>query len=792
MPPLIIPITMLCLHLLFSSGQVFAQTNSIEQPELDARTAAKSSDEGGVIREIRIEGQKKIEKDAILAKVKSKTGSSMSREQVASDIALIHGLGFFDDVSVDWQNGVLIYTVKERPTVSSIVIEGNEQISTSDLKEVVKVKEYSILDFAKVKEDVSLIQKHYEEKGFYLARVEYEIVPVEKSGENVNQGGAQKGDEVKLVYRIADFEKVRIKQVQFINNHKFSDEKLKSLLRNTREGNFLSWLTSSGNFRESAFKQDLQLLSFFYLTEGYVKFRYDQPVVTVSEDKKWLFVSIYVDEGESFKVDKVDFSGDLLFDKTDLHAATNLTAEKTFNVQTRNEDIQRLTEKYQDLGYAFVNVNPKMEVHEETRTVDINYEFEKGNLVHFGEINVVGNSKTRDKVVRRELRIVEGELYNGTRFRKSRERVERLGFFAADGVVFNTVTPKDKPDVLDVEIQIKERSTGTVTLGLGYGSVQKFFLTAQIAEINLFGRGQNLTLSGQYSQDRRQRSLSLGFVEPYFLDSRWSAGGDVFFTSYLIPGRYLLFRRGFNLRTGHPINDEMNLFGVYKFEDTKPTDVVAANVDISDDIGLLSSVVTGIERDVRNNRFETTSGDYERISAEYAGLGGRKFFVKFQGNARYYKPLIGDLVLRTNFEIGHIIQSTPRNVPPSERFFLGGPNSLKGFNMFSISPRYRAPGEDPNSRGIPVGGVSQWLYNLEFEYPLIKEAGLKFVLFGDAGNSYASIKDMVDFIEVKKDWGFGFRWFSPIGPLRFEWGFPIQRQPYEDAVNFQFFIGPPF
>lgn len=734
--------------------------------------AFAASDDLGEIREIRVEGQNKIEKDAILGRIKEKVGEHAIRKRIADDIRNIHSLGFFEDVSVDYTSGILKFSVKERPTIVSVDFEGNEQASNSDLKDVIKIKEYSILDVNKVKEDISLIQKYYEEKGFYLARVDYETRP----------GKSQ--DEVKLIYKVSDFEKVRIKQVSFINNKRFADDRLKSVLRNTREGNFLSWMTSSGSFRETAFKQDLQLLTFFYLNEGYVRFRYETPVVTVSDDKKWLFISIYVDEGEKYSVGDVDFGGDLLFDKSDLHESTELRSGQVFAIQKRNDDIQRLTEKYQDLGYAFVNVNPKMAIHDDTRLVDLRYEFEKGSLAYFGEINIVGNTKTRDKVIRRELRIREGELYHGTRFRKSRERVERLGFFAAEGVIFNTASQKDKPQILDVEINVKERSTGTVTLGLGYGSIQKFFLTAQVAEINLFGRGQNLSLSGQYAQDRRSRSLTLGFVEPYFLDTEWSLGGDVFYTTYPIPDRYLLYKKGFDVRSGHPFTDEIKGYLTYKFELLSAGDVVASNVDSSDDVGLLSSIGFTLERDLRNNRFETTKGDYESVSAEYAGLGGHKKFVKLLGNARYYHPIVGDLIFRTNFEVGHILPTTERAVPPSEKFYLGGPNNLKGFNTFTVTPR--------NGANVPVGGSSELLYIAEAEFPLIKEAGLKFVMFFDMGNSYANFQDMVRINGLKKDVGFGFRWFSPIGPLRFEWGFPIAPKAGEDSVVFSFFIGPPF
>ena len=735
-------------------------------------------DEIGPIKEIRVAGEKKIEKDAVLAKLKSKVGDTAKRSLIAQDIKATHALGYFDDVQVDYDNGILLVTVKERPTITKIDFDGNDQISSSDLKDVIKLKEYSILDVNKVKEDIQLIQKHYEDKGFYLARVTHEVKKTDKP------------DEIELIYRVSDYDKVRIKKITFINNKRFEDNKLKNVLRNTKEGNFFSWISSSGSFKESAFKQDMSVLTYFYLNEGYVKFRYENPVVTVSEDKKWLFISIYVDEGERYNVGEIDFGGDLLFEKPDLHETTQMRTGQIFRIGKRNEDIQKLTEKYQDLGYAFVNVNPKMNIHDENLTVDVKYDFEKGNLVHFGDINILGNTKTRDKVIRRELRIREGELFHGTRLRVSRERIERLGFFAPGEVVVNTITRKDNKDIVDVEITVKERSTGTITVGMGYGSIQKFFFTTQVSEINLFGRGHNLSLSGQYASDRRSRSVSLSFTEPYFMDTNWSTGADGYLVSFPIPGRYLEYKRGFDLRFGHPlINDDIMAFITYKFEYLKRDEIrydIDPSIEVTDDMGYLSSVGLSLVRDVRNNRFETTRGNYQSLSSEFAGngVGGNKDFTKLTGEVRFYYPLTDDITFRTKFEAGHILRTTQRNIPPSEKFYLGGPNNLKGYETFSVSPR--------NERGTPLGGVSEVVYVAEFEAPLIKEAGLKFVTFFDFGNSFANFHELSSFAEMKKDAGFGFRWFSPIGPLRFEWGFPIAPRPDESNVVFNFFIGPPF
>ncbi len=741
---------------------------------------------GRVVSAIEVKGLKRIEKDAIIQKLLTKPGQPLSVIQVREDIRSIFGMGFFDDIEVsgepsDSEKVNLTVTVRERPVIASVEFDGNERINDSDLKEVVKVKEWSILDTNKVKEDVALIQKHYEEKGFYLAKVSFEVKQV-------------KADEVSLTYKVNDYDKVLIKKITFLNNKRFTDDQLKGVFQETKEGSFFSFVSGSGNFKESAFKQDLQRLTLWYLDHGYVKFRYENPIVTVSDDKKYLYVSLYMDEGEQYTIGSIDFGGDLLFSKDELKSELQLVTDETFSFTRRNQDMQHLTEKYQDLGYAFTNVVPKMNFHDETRIIDMQYDFEKGNLVYFNEINVIGNTKTYDKVIRRELKIHEGELYSGTKLRQSRENVERLGYFAPGEVIFNTITPKGKNDIVNVEITVKERSTGTITLGAGYGSVQKFFFTGTVSEINFLGRGQTISLSAQYAAQTESQSINLGFTDPYAFDTLWSMGGDVYRVVFPVPNKYTTFKLGFDIRLGHPIAEYTYGYITYKNEGLQipiESDVSGTPERTDLDRGVLSSVVTSVIRDKRNNRFETTDGNYQSISLETAGIGGDKKFLKLTLNNRYYKKVIGDLVFRTSAEVGGISPTSSRPLPPSEKFYLGGPNNMKGYGLFLLGPKER------NQNGVlqPLGGTIQAFSLFELEYPIIREAGLKFVTFFDVGNNWDPAipgADAFNLLSLRSDWGFGVRWFSPIGPLRFEWGFPFARRPDEDSMVFQFFIGPPF
>lgn len=763
------------------------------------------------ITEVKTTGLKRIERAAILEKILSKTGTEYDSDRIRADIEALYGMGYFDDIVISKDPSekgvVLTFDFKERPLINEILFEGNEKISTSDLQEAIKVKKWSILDINKVQADIEIIQKQYEEKGYYLAKISHSV-------------RADKPGEVKLVYQVSDFDKVEIKRIVFLNNKHYSDEKLKGIFGETKEGSSMGFFSNTGTFREASFRTDLQRLTYWYLENGHLKFRHENPIVTISEDKRYVFISVYVEEGDRYSIGSYDFSGDLLFPRDELRSEVKMTDGQIFSISGRNADIQRLTEKYQDLGYAFVNVIPKMEFNDEQKTVNLDYAFEKGPLVHFGEIRIIGNTKTHDRVIRRELRIYEGELYSGSKLRVSRERVERLGFFAPGELQFNQVPRKGKDDVVDIEIVVKERSTGSVTLGAGYSSVQGFFFQGKIQEINLMGRGQNLSFETQWGRQDLVRSFSLSFLDPYAFDTKWSAGFDLFMANSPIPDRYLIRRSGFNLRAGYPITDDVQGFLTYKFEHLRVLTNYAAERDIllaqspstqlprlvADDTldkGILSSVVVSVIRDKRNNRFETTGGNYQNASLELAGLGGVKNFAKFIFNNRYYNNFIGNFVFKNSTELGAIVDTGGRGIPPSEKFFLGGPWNMRGFDAFSLSP-VRTYFDPVNpTRYEKLGGVSEFYSLFELEHPLIREAGIKWVVFYDIGNSFAGFpgidrEDPDNPYLLRQNYGFGIRWFSPLGPLRFEWGFPLQQRLVrttglvEASPSFIFFIGQPF
>lgn len=741
------------------------------------------------VENITVSGNKKIEKEAILSKLVSKKGNKYSIQNIKKDVRQLFETGYFFDIQVDKagsKNISLNFKVIEKPSIEGIEYNGNSEVDDDELRETSLLKPYEILDYTKIREGIDKIQKMYEEKGFFLAKISYRLVPIADTGN------------VMLYLDIAENDKVQVKKVRFLGNRNLTDGKLKSAMI-TKEGGFFSFVSGSGSYKQDAFDRDVQVLNFLYFNEGYVQVKIARPQVYVSPDKKSITVTIQIEEGLQFNVGTVDFTGDILFDKSELYESIKIDESELFVFETIQGDVRELQAKYGDLGYAYANIIRRTNIREKDREVDITFEVDKGNKVYIGSINVIGNTKTRDKVLRREMRLREGELYNETRRRESEANIKRLGFF--EEVNFNSKTPRGRDDLMDIDIVVKERNTGTIQVGAGYSSFAGFVFNGQVNQINLMGRGQKLGVSVDISD--KQSLFKLSFTEPYFLDSEWSVGFDAYQSQRtLVPYREV--KKGGAIRVGHPLAPYLRGFIRYKLDDT--------DLELTDDgdpdlfpvetaNGITSSATFSLEYDKRDDRFAPSKGIFSSASVEYAGLGGDLSYTKTFTTFRYYKKVLWDIVWRNNLNYGFVASNKAGDPPPfSELFLLGGANSLRGYDWFSVGRRKfsnKAFNEavaigDQNATKTamkPFGGKQQLYYNLEFQFPMIKEAGINGVVFYDIGQAENTIKPE----DFQQDVGFGVRWFSPIGPLRFEWGFPVGPQEFDvDPVNFQFAIGSPF
>ncbi len=736
------------------------------------------------INKIRIDGLKKIEPESILQKISSAPKKTITNHDLQSDIKRIYSMRFFENVEAHREGNDLVFKVTEKPVISSLSFKGNDEFDKEDFEEKIETKSFSILDSFALDEDTEKIKEMYEDKGYYLSQVNYDVKKRDKG-------------QVDVEFKIKEYDKVKVKKISFVGNKKISDKELKQFMV-TREDSLLGFMSDAGNFKELNFKTDIERLTYYYRTKGYIQAVFGQPSVTVSEDKRWIFITLSVMEGPQYKINSISYTGDLLYSKEELDEMISLKNKEVYSEEKLRKDVEKLTEAYQDKGYAFVNVirDLKPVADESRKEVDVSFSFERGKKARFGRITINGNSKTRDKVIRRELRIHEGMEYSGSKLRISKANVERLGFFEPGSVVFNSSPQRGSSDLLDVDISVKERQTGQISIGAGYSTQSKGFLQASIKQRNFAGKGQNLGFS--LSLSKQQQDYSLSLTEPYFMDTRWSLGGSLFRSESSFINSFEYRKQGGSIRVGYPLADYTRAYLAYSLEDTKIKKVKNPTIIPADENGFASGIEASIIHDKRNNAFEPTKGLYATAAAEFVGLGFDHRWLKLTGDVRYYYPIYKEFILRSRIKSQKLFETSDKKaVPRTEKFAMGGSRNMRGYGNEKIGTQKYLPTVGGSSSDyFNIGGLHSVIGTVEIEHPLLKEAGLKWAVFYDIGNVYDKYMGSNGDYKLKQDFGFGLRWFSPIGLLRFEFGFPINRKrqadlngPADKSNQFFFDIG---
>ncbi|HEY6908924.1 MAG TPA: outer membrane protein assembly factor BamA [Myxococcales bacterium] len=776
------------------AAQKQGEAPAIPAGETPAQAAAPVPD-SGVISAVNVQGNRRVETEAIRAVLPLKVGDTYDKEKLKATLLTVWRMGYFNDVKLDvsparppMQNYVLTVLVSEKPAVRDIKLEGNEELSKDDFKDTIEVKQFQILDQESVRKSAKKMQEKYVEKGYFLAEVTPKTVPLPNN-------------EVNVIFQINEHAKITVREIRFVGNHAISSSELKDAML-TQEGSPFSFLSGAGTYREEAFQRDEIVLQGLYFDLGYIYVKFGKPAIELSPDRRYIFITMTIDEGDAYDVGKIDVGGDLLVPKEQLLPLISTRTGDRFSKTRLQNDMNRLLDVYKDKGYAYANVTPDTAVDPEKRIVDLTYTFQKGQPVTIEKIEMVGNNKTRDKVIRRELKIAEGDLYSGTAVRYSKARVTALGFFDSVEINQKRGTTDDK---MILEVSVKEKLTGTFQVGFGFTGGENFFAQAQLAQNNLLGYGHTASLSLQISSIRQLFQLS--YLDPYVLDSKWTGSVDLYRSELLFAG----FDREANggaLTAGYelPWLEDFRLFLTYTLEKVNVvaqpgTQDLLANQFTS---GRTSSVRVSFNYDKRDNRLFPTSGHLESASAEFASsiFGSQNLFQRYRLIERFYRPLPLGLVFKTNISLGYIRATDPINHPIaiSERFFEGGINSIRGYVLRTISPTLKiANTSEPNAAIIdfPIGGNKELISNWEIEFPILSGAGVRGVVFYDAGNVFS---DKENFFQSSQrggnlplglfhSVGGGIRWFSPLGPLRFEVGFPLTRRPIDDPYLFEFTIG---
>lgn len=729
---------------------------------------------GGTIRAIDVKGNVATPTETVLATIRSKVGQPYVRELVDADIKLLYHLGEFTDIRVErlaTAGGIrLVYHVEEKPVIMSVRFEGNQKIKEKELTKEIAVSPFKPLSEEALADSIQKIQAMYTKKGFFLVDIDYELRPAAEG--------------MDLVFLIREHGKSAVRRLQFIGNHAFGDRALKKLLRTKERGAFPF---RAGKYREEFLEQDIGQLMYHYLNHGYLRVRIDTPRVDITKDKRHIFVTFSVDEGKPYHISGVRVEGEILTTPEELTARLKTKPNTLYKHSTVDEDLKMLTDFYGDEGYAYANIQPVPVPNDAEGTAEIVFHISKGKRVRIERINITGNTTTRDKVIRRELKVKEGDLFNRRLIEESRERLMQLGFF--EDVRF--ATPRgSRDDRANLTIEVKEKPTGTFNLGAGFSTAENFFFTGSIQKQNFFGLGISGQVSAEISKLRQQYIVQ--FTNPYFLDSGWIFSASSSRTVYRYPD-YDRKAFGGSVSLGHRLFEHAAVNLGYQLENVEAASFSIAVPELfrQNAKGLTSAVNASLSYDTRDNRIFPNKGIYTSLASELSGskLGGDNDFYRVTYTGRYYQPIKWGLISKVYTRAGYIKSLGSRSIPLFERFFMGGPNSLRGFNLWTVGPRLRIPtGPAGGDTDFVFGGNKMLQANWELELPVYGPAGLKLVTFIDAGNSFAE-EENISFKKLRTNYGAGIRWVSPLGPLRFEWGFPFKRQPGEPSVVFNFTIG---
>jgi outer membrane protein insertion porin family len=700
------------------------------------------------IVEIRVTGNNRIEADAIIRKMRTRIGDIYRPDELTKELKSIYQMGYFDDVRIEAdakdQGQVVIVTVKEKPTVRRLGFKGNDAYNDDELKEAMSTKVGAVLNLFRIQKDVESIKDLYHEKNYHHASVEYKIHEMENN-------------QARLEFIIEEGDKVMVRKISFVGNTAFADKKLKKYTK-TREKGWLSWLTSSGELNQEDLDQDVANLTAFYHNNGYIQARVGEPQVEYKGES--IEVTFKIDEGQRFRVGAIDLEGDILISKEALLAKTNIAKEEFYNRETLRKDVLALTDLYSDFGYAYAEIFPRINTDEEKLIVDIVFEMKKGKEVYFEEIIIGGNTRTRDKVIRRQLTVYEQELYSGSRLKQGVRNLHRLDYF--EDVQVNT-SRGSADDTMILKIDVTEKPTGAFSFGGGYSNVDNIFVTGSISQRNFLGKGQILNLKAHLGG--RTTEFRLSFTEPWFLDIPLSLGIDAYAWEFDYD-TYVKDSIGTGFRFGYPVWRYTRASIGYNFDITEVKDVDDdAPITIQELTGsnITSSVTLAGDYDSRDRPFLPSEGSRHSLSVEYAGLGGDFNFVRTIGDTGWYFPLFWGTVAFFRAKAGFVVPTgSDEFVPDYEKFYLGGIDSLRGFEWRDIA----LIDEAGNKRGgdIFVQG------NAEFIFPIFKISGLAGVVFYDTGQVYDR-DEGIDIGSLRSSAGAGVRWYSPLGPIRLEYGY---------------------
>jgi len=768
-----------------------------------------------IIRKIEIVGNRRIDSGTILNKIASKVGEPLSMATLQQDIRAIYDTGgYFENVQVESEpvdGGVrLIYRIEEKPIISSITIEGNKELEEGKIRDALLSRIGSPYDLKRIKRDKEAVLKLYQNEGFYFAQIQSR----EEEDKNQNK---------QLTYKIDEGKKVIIGEIFLRGNEHIKAGEIKKRAMETKEHWMLSFLTSAGVFKREILDIDLERIKDYYYSHGYLEVKLGEPEILFAKPKRrtwdrfyeafkgwgWaeneIAVTIPIFEGEQYRIGKMNFRGATAVPDEALRAGLSSKEGEVFSSETIRSDIKAIAHLFGEKGYAFTSVSPLTDLNHEARTVDLTWDVEEGNRVFIGEVNVIGNVRTRDNVIRRELRFREGDQYDIAKIDRSKVRIKNTGYFENVDVSTNR---RAGEQVVDLDLKVKEQQTGSLSFGIGASSTQGLIGSFDIRQKNIFGTGREVDLSAVVGGE--DSNFNLRFVEPWLFDREVSLGFNLFKTI----SDYDSFREesaGGSVTFGRALDEYSSGSIGFDYEDIKFTNV-ASNYDTNlTQTQSVFGVTLGWRRNTVDNILDPSRGYLARASAKFAGLLGDANFNKYYVSDRLFYQGPWKTTFSVGAEAGFVDVNSPQDIPVSEMFFLGGIESLRGYQYRSLGPR--------NFYGSLIGGRKLALANVEYNFPIIQSAGFKGFLFFDAGKTFDPVSEttITSYIEadtdgdgfadavkavrrpnltdgevLKKSWGIGFYWLSPAGPIKIVWANAINPEPFDSVETIQFSLGTSF
>jgi len=762
------------LILCFSAPSAFAQTGAAESHSTAQGTGHR------IIRHIEIRGNQRVEPSTILTYLGLKEGQSVTAEDINAALKNLYSTGFFADARIlpgaSSGNQIdIIVQVAENPVVNRLAFEGNKAVDEKDLTGELELKPRSVYTRTKLQADVKRILDIYRRGGRYSAVVDPKVIKLDQN-------------RIDLVYEIQEGPVAKVRKIAFIGNDNYDSDTLRKTIR-TEETRWYKFLTSDDKYDPERLQYDQELLHRFYTSEGFADFQVKSAIAELSPARDGFYITFTLDEGKKYKFGRIAIRSALRgVDPKELLKYVTTNNGDTYNSSKIETSIDALTKELGNRGFAFVDIDPRVQRDTQMRTIGLTYTIKEGPRVYVQKINIKGNVRTLDEVIRREMRIAEGDPYSTSKIARSEQRLNNLGFFEKVKV---TNEPGDEPDKTVINVDVQEKSTGEISLGGGFSTTDGPIAEAGIKETNLLGRGQDLRFSATLSGIRQLYDIS--FTEPYFLDRELSAGFDLFRTELLTDTQipYDMTTDGVKARLGYALNEKWSQTLNYTLKETTIGDIqTGASQFIVEQEGTTteSSVGHTIAYENRDNKFNPTSGEYFRLSQDVAGLGGDAHYLRTEVHGGYFYPVAPKWTLSLSGSGGYIF-GFDENVRIEDRFFLGG-TSFRGFENYGLGPHDRSTGD-------ALGGNIYYVISPQLNFPLglPDDLGFSGEAFVDAGSLWdvqESGANVDDNTSLRVSAGVGVAWTSPFGPIRVDLAQAILKDKYDSTQIFQFNFGTKF